>query len=126
MQCKDISTERILRFLAQNPNYWHNNFFEDEYDVHRAMPAGIPQKLVVAKMASLIKRGLVDGCGCGCRGDYHITEKGLKFLKDSPVSDTGEFLPPNEAAVRQRIIIDQRYEALKAAVNAGTARRAYE
>ncbi len=23
----------------------------------------------------------VDGCGCGCRGDFRITAKGLEFLE---------------------------------------------
>lgn len=33
-------------------------------------------------MASLIRRGLVDGCGCGCRGDFMITDKGRFTLAD--------------------------------------------
>lgn len=44
--------------------------------VLRAMPNNVPLKLAHAKMNMLIRRGLVDGCSCGCRGDYRITEKG--------------------------------------------------
>jgi len=32
----------------------------------------IPEKVVLAKAKRLIRRGLIDGCGCGCRGDFQI------------------------------------------------------
>jgi hypothetical protein len=44
------------------------------------MPPDAPDKLILAKMNKLLRRGLVDGCGCGCRGDFEITDKGLAFL----------------------------------------------
>jgi hypothetical protein len=50
--------------------------------VQDAMPPGTPDRLRVAKMKRLIERGLVDGCGCGCRGDYYLTEKGKYFLEE--------------------------------------------
>ena len=31
-------------------------------------------------MKQLIKRELVDGCDCGCRGDFEITAKGEEWL----------------------------------------------
>ena len=34
----------------------------------------IPDQLVLAKMRQLIKRGLVDGCGCGCRGEFRLPD----------------------------------------------------
>lgn len=40
----------------------------------------IPYKLVTAKAKSLIRRGLIDGCGCGCRGDFEILPKGYEKL----------------------------------------------
>jgi hypothetical protein len=30
----------------------------------------LPAKIVLAKARSLIKRGLIEGCCCGCRGDF--------------------------------------------------------
>ena len=33
-----------------------------------------PPKVVLAKARSLLKRGLISGCGCGCRGDFRIKE----------------------------------------------------
>lgn len=34
----------------------------------------IPEKVVLAKARRLIKRGLIDGRCCGCRGDFRINE----------------------------------------------------
>ncbi|WP_431895836.1 hypothetical protein [Micromonospora haikouensis] len=31
---------------------------------------GLPELLVRAKARKLIRRGLLDGCYCGCRGDF--------------------------------------------------------
>lgn len=41
-----------------------------------AMPPETPFRLQRAKMIRLMRRGLVVGCGCGCRGDYEITDEG--------------------------------------------------
>jgi len=84
MQCKDISTAKILAFIREcNDNHdghWCNWCFGDDYDVHLAMPKNIPDNLLLAKMRKLINKGLVDGCACGCRGDYVITDKGREYL----------------------------------------------
>ena len=52
-----------------------------EHSVSSAFPPGLPWKLQLAKMASMIRRGLVDGCACGCRGDFMLTAKGLWTLR---------------------------------------------
>ena len=76
LQCKDIPARPILEMLAKNPTQWHN-WCWTEWNVTEAMPPGIPPKLALAKMRMMIRRGVVDGCTCGCRGDFVITEKGL-------------------------------------------------
>lgn len=45
----------------------------------RMMPM-FPTPVIIAKAAALIKRGLLTGCTCGCRGDFELTDKGLEFL----------------------------------------------
>lgn len=87
MQCKDIPDEPILRFLAKQPGVWHN-WFGDEYknSVTHAMPSNTTAKLVLAKMRQMIRRGVVSGCPCGCRGDFKITKKGM--LELTPTSPT--------------------------------------
>lgn len=89
MQCKDIPDRPILEFLSKSRIWgtWYAG--EDgilpENSVRRAMPEPdgimLPDKLVQAKMKQLIRRGLVIGCTCGCRGDYEITSKGKLFLR---------------------------------------------
>lgn len=81
LQCKHIPDKPILEFLAKTPGKWHNRFFGNELDVTRVFPPNTPEKLVLAKMAMLIRRGLVDGCTCGCRGDFEITDKGLALVE---------------------------------------------
>lgn len=101
MQTKDIPDRPILEFLRwinkpHNPDncnreydwtedsckrgIWGNWYFGGSHCVQRVMPTDLPEKLVLSKMRSLIKRKLVSGCPCGCRGDYEITEKGIELL----------------------------------------------
>jgi hypothetical protein len=91
MQCKDIPDEPILKFLAIEPKKWHNWYFGDELDVTRAMPPGIPEKLILAKMRQLMRRGLVDGCDCGCRGDFFLTPAGLTLIGMDPFLARGHY-----------------------------------
>lgn len=77
MKCKDIADEPLVRFIATKQaqkNLWVNTWdFEPPY-------SDLPDKLFRAKMGQLMKRGLITGCNCGCRGDYEITAKGLEYL----------------------------------------------
>ena len=85
MQAKDIPEGPLLDWLARQDmpaTWWETrqknvcgNGFLVVNDglaptVLEAMPAGTPPKVALAKMRSLIRRGLVEGCGCGCRGDF--------------------------------------------------------
>lgn len=45
-----------------------------------------PFKVVAAKLSKLLKRGLVTGCDCGCRGDWELTAKGRTALADEGIS----------------------------------------
>ncbi len=110
MQCKDIPDAAILKFLARlerkeivatfKANWpeavdgvvtWYptvgTTFNGCVQGVPHAMPEGTPEKLVLAKMRRLIKRGLVDGCGCGCRGDFELTDKGRAILSAAVASN---------------------------------------
>ena len=93
MQCKDIPDEPILRFLAGEVDGYAEwvvpgsaTWFADDdgrpypNSVLRAMPAETPVKLALAKMDMLIRKGVVEGCTCGCRGEFEITDKGRARL----------------------------------------------
>ena len=41
---------------------------------------GVNEKIVLAKLRKLTRRGLLDGCTCGCRGDFTITDAGGELL----------------------------------------------
>lgn len=82
LQCKDLPDEPILRFIGAQGGQWCNWYFGNERDVHAAFPPGVPDNLLLAKMSRLGDRGLVDGCFCGCRGDYVLTEKGAQALAE--------------------------------------------
>ena len=89
MQCKDIDAIPILRTLYNNGivrwSWIWGKESTDGGDVHYGsvqwgFPDNCPRKLVAAKMKSLIGKGLVDGCTCGCRGDFELTTDGLVYL----------------------------------------------
>jgi hydrogenase maturation factor len=90
LKVKDIPDKPILRFLANMPPWPDGTprlrgcrFGAFDNSVSKAFPVGTPQRLIWAKMRSLIRRGLVDGCGAmhNCRGDYALTEIGMEFIK---------------------------------------------
>jgi len=72
MQCKDIDENRILEYLRNLPKGISAMLWDSEYSVVKAFPEGTPEKIIMAKMKQMIKKGLVDGCACGCRGDFTI------------------------------------------------------
>lgn len=83
MQCKDIPDLPILAFVAKHGGIGCN-WFEIDRDnprsVRHAMPDNLPEKLIHAKMRQLIHRRVIEGCDCGCRGDFEITDKGRGLL----------------------------------------------
>jgi len=83
LQCKDIPTMPILEFIGKHGGIGCNwCWLHDERCVRHAMPAGsiLPDRLVLAKMRKLIAKGYVDGCDCGCRGDFELTDKGREAI----------------------------------------------
>lgn len=96
IQAKHISEIPILEFLEGLNGTWATWFPVKNEDgsfsknsVMNAVPSGTPEKVILSKMRSLIRRGLVDGCGCGCRGDFVLSEKGKEYLKklQSPLTN---------------------------------------
>lgn len=89
LQCKDIPDEIILRFLLSRKGIWCTWFPAkwDNSSVMNAVDSSLPGKLVHAKMKMLMRRGLVTGCPCGCRGDFEITPKGEQWLESGQLQD---------------------------------------
>lgn len=69
MHAKDLPDEAVLsvvRRINDDEQRWALT-----WDLYAALPAA-PAKVVHAKCRRLIQRGLLDGCPCGCRGDFEI------------------------------------------------------
>lgn len=90
LQCKDLSTLTILKFLAQFNSmqwkiWWANTPTNDWGD--RSIANQFPEInqqtewVLYRKMERLVNKGYVGGCSCPCRGDYYITNKGLALLQ---------------------------------------------
>lgn len=60
MQAKDLADADVLAAVRSSSTLW---------DIPAAFPSA-PPKVVLAKLASLVRRGVLDGCACGCRGDF--------------------------------------------------------
>ncbi|KKB99462.1 hypothetical protein [Mycolicibacter arupensis] len=60
---------------------------------------GVPWKVVLAKFRRVKKRGLVDGCDCGCRGDFELTSKGRELLFDALIAETDAYLAAVEVLI---------------------------
>jgi hypothetical protein len=85
VQAKDVPADVILRIVrdkqatkmpgSQNCWPWAVNG-----DIEPAFP-DVPWKVVAAKLYILVRRGLLNGCTCGCRGDWELTDKGRAYLE---------------------------------------------
>lgn len=42
----------------------------------------VPEKVMYAKARRLLKRELMTGCACGCRGGFELTPSGRDLLKE--------------------------------------------
>lgn len=72
MQCKDIPDEVFLEAVRRSPGTpncgWRTRWNVREVLEQEVGP--VPENLFMAKARRLIARGLMDGCACGCRGDF--------------------------------------------------------
>lgn len=107
IQAKHLSEREILEFMDRDGGP-HTHFVlpvekRDEYIRERrrggggpnwylidAFPnrgEGIPERVLLAKLVAMKRRGLIDGCGCGCRGDWELTSKGVRVLREMRQAD---------------------------------------
>ena len=74
LQCKDIPTQPILDYLATNGGIGCSHWASFERSVRKVMPPEVNDNLAQAKMSSLMRKKLVNGCDCGCRGDWELAK----------------------------------------------------
>lgn len=82
MQVKDVNKVAVLKRIAEIEASGRSGTLFPGFDnsVNTSMPEGTPEKLQYAVMRNLISKGLVDGCCCGCRGDFVLTAKGAELV----------------------------------------------
>lgn len=73
LAAKDLDTDAIIEFIRRhNEETGHWCLM---YDLLEAFP-GVPWKVMQAKMKRLVEKPkdkrIVEGCACGCRGDFYI------------------------------------------------------
>ncbi|MFD8545666.1 hypothetical protein [Streptomyces sp. NPDC059649] len=88
MQCKDIPDELYLGAVRDTAakNIWGNTTNRQMVkEVVEAVVGHVPDNLFDAKSRRLIQRGMLDGCACGCRGDFSIpTDDRVAPDRESP------------------------------------------
>ncbi len=79
MKASDVNEEEIITAILNSPINPLTN--KPSWATHwQGFPNSIPdqgflQKVLLAKLRAMKKRGLIEGCGCGCRGDWVVLEK---------------------------------------------------
>ncbi len=68
---KDISDEVMLGAIRERRGAHGVPRWATLWDIQDHL-AQYPKKVVVGKLNRLIKRNVIDGCACGCRGDFEI------------------------------------------------------
>ncbi|GHJ01603.1 hypothetical protein TPA0906_34680 [Streptomyces olivaceus] len=87
MQCKDIPDAVFLDTVRSCPGTHGPSNWRMRWDVHARLEdvlGSIPDNLFLAKAARLMRRGLLGGCPCGCRGDYHLPDECQGECCDDP------------------------------------------
>jgi hypothetical protein len=74
-QCQRMRVDQGLDFSYSTGNY-DGSPWALIWDVAAALPS-FPEKVVAAKFSALYRRGIIDGCPCGCRGDLQVIDPAL-------------------------------------------------
>lgn len=105
-----VATVRAIRPSALGASLWDvSAALDGRFDYVRAIAAArtrdecpampepaIPLKVVLAKARKLIRRGLLTGCACGCRGEFEVVDSAEE-------AERAERLAIVEAAVREHV-----------------------
>ena len=96
MKASDIADEVFIRAVlfccAEREMSWATRWdvaavlagHPDEVEFPPRDYPNLPEKVVLAKARKLIRRKLIDGCDCGCRGDFEVTAAGRRLVETAP------------------------------------------
>lgn len=107
-----VAAVRALRPGAVGASFWDvSEALSGNLDHVRALARGdetgvyptgdrpdptVPYKVVLAKARKLIRRGLLTGCACGCRGEFEVVDSASE-------AEAAERRAIVEAAVREHV-----------------------
>jgi hypothetical protein len=97
MQAKDVDDRKVLSTIGDlMAATYRERPMADRYlwtmvwDIEKHFP-DVPKRVLAAKLEALVKRKLIDGCTCGCRGDFFLLPAGRAFMAAQPNGeDKGE------------------------------------
>lgn len=71
LQAKDIADQVMLDAVRATQGLNGVPHWSSLWDVEKKLP-DVPAKVVRAKLDSLVRRQMLHGCACGCRGDFEF------------------------------------------------------
>jgi len=109
LQAKHLGTREILEFIVEFCRKT-GNLWTTYYDLEAGFPDWdkIPDGVVRAKMASLVKKGYLDGCLCGCRGDFEPQRAAYDYLNKNRSRD--DIRPGFNTNIEGRALRDMWWE----------------
>jgi hypothetical protein len=109
LQAKHLGTRNVLEFIVDHCKKT-GHLWTTFYDLKEGFPdwEKIPDGVVRAKMASLVKKGYLDGCLCGCRGDFEPQRAAYEFLAQDRSRD--DIKPGFSMSVDGRALRDMWWE----------------
>lgn len=67
MKAADLDADKIVAIVAAS-DPWANR-----WEIGAAL-GNPPEKIVLAKLRKMVKSGVINGCACGCRGDFTVPD----------------------------------------------------
>jgi hypothetical protein len=80
IQAKDLDTRTLLAQIWAETAIPYSTV--SHWTLQEKYYPEIPERVVRAKCSKLSRQGLVDGCDCGCRGDWRLTYRGSQAIED--------------------------------------------
>ena len=94
MQAKDLDDRKVLAAVeklahADGPYVVTKPHWVMAWDLEKELGIEETGRLLLAKCGALIRKGLLSGCACGCRGDFELTPNGKALLDDVARKSSG-------------------------------------
>lgn len=77
MRASDIDRAEVLDFIGSHPG--HSGIGVPMHAIADRFPE-FPEAVVRAKLNRMVRKGYLNGCTCGCRGDFTLTKKGRETV----------------------------------------------